>query len=929
MFKIYKGNKSRTPSKSPNYSSRDSHASDGTPHRPGKQRDLILTNILEESSTVDEPRSFEQDEQYLDECLKALDENAEELQVGEGDLEEYDFDDYNSIASTASLLNIHAELAQDEKNFAVRNHVQTPTNETMALKTSQSRSTGMHETVVNGEDRSQAHLREQLLRISKVQASISKVRNWSKCANGSLNKEEWKDLLLEAAQQGDLKRVQEVYSKLGGTSELAIRITDSFANTAVHKAAESGNLPCLQWLVEQLPNDCLRNITNHDNLTPLAVAVTHGNVQCVQWLLEETSAAEEMSDNATRAALMHLTIQSGQDACLGCLLAHIRDKFLDLDVTDSSGVTLAHVAAREGHMTCLQTLVDHNIDVTIEDKDGRSPADYAYAAGQSGCGRYLVMEESCWLLSVRIAKLHRELKDCKDENKELRQKLQVLESRATSGMPDRPEAVGGDQSDTSTGTSKSLDDRLGTKMNDSPRSDRRRASGSPDGESPKGFGHDRPVYQYHVNGSEHNPDQGSPFNRFNGSGMTFVNKETEVKSARQFEALKQQRRLSTTRSIDSAGSGVCSPMSLTDAATDHSAMQLVMAKQIAANTRRLVMSKHSQKVEESPLIGLRVIPTVYDGGSVNEPRGEVGPSLQVLQPDTYYSPSSSRSHSPTRTDSTSGSRPTSGTPREDFREIKRTNAVTTTAEKRNASEDRTGTPSRIRSLANRRKPPSLSSDSTLSSDSEFERSSQQNNGPRHRRGYPPSSRSKELNGNGTVLRQGLHRRAPVDKNRAKKTVSWNESLKANLPTNVNKQIPNEKPRIPPKPPVRTVSRDSRALRTKSRDGGVEMTFSADSVAVKKLRESERTILRDSGTEMFRSHGSESGRIVLRDSDMFGYGQVDRNPARNGVDRFVVPSVVVQQPIKPVAGNSGPESLSYSLDGYQQDDRPWYETDEFD
>lgn len=45
-------------------------------------------------------------------------------------------------------------------------------------------------------------------------------------------------------------------------------------------------------------------------------------------------------------------------------------------------------------------------------------------------------------------------------------------------------------------------------------------------------------------------------------------------------------------------------------------------KQIAANTRRLVMSKHSQKVEESPLIGMREIPTVYDGGSVNEPRGK-------------------------------------------------------------------------------------------------------------------------------------------------------------------------------------------------------------------------------------------------------------------------------------------------------------------
>lgn len=94
-------------------------------------------------------------------------------------------------------------------------------------------------------------------------------------------------------------------------------------------------------------------------------------------------------------------------------------------VTDSSGVTLAHVAAREGHLTCIQTLVDHDIDVTIPDKDGRSPADYAYSAGQTGCARYLVMEESCWLLSVRIAKLHKELKDCKEENKELRQRLEA------------------------------------------------------------------------------------------------------------------------------------------------------------------------------------------------------------------------------------------------------------------------------------------------------------------------------------------------------------------------------------------------------------------------------------------------------------------------------------------------------------------------
>ena len=54
----------------------------GFSNRPAtKPRDLILTNILEEGSSVDEPRSFEQDEQYLDECLKVLDRNPEQLRV--------------------------------------------------------------------------------------------------------------------------------------------------------------------------------------------------------------------------------------------------------------------------------------------------------------------------------------------------------------------------------------------------------------------------------------------------------------------------------------------------------------------------------------------------------------------------------------------------------------------------------------------------------------------------------------------------------------------------------------------------------------------------------------------------------------------------------------------------------------------------------
>lgn len=90
----------------------------------------------------------------------------------------------------------------------------------------------------------------------------------------------------------------------------------------------------------------------------------------------------------------------------------------------------------------------------------------------------------------------------------------------------------------------------------------------------------RPVYQSaHMNGSDHNPDHRPPASSrmINSNGIPIVNKETGVKSARQFEALKLQRRLGARGSIDSAGSGVSTPMSWSDTTTDNTAVQLVMA----------------------------------------------------------------------------------------------------------------------------------------------------------------------------------------------------------------------------------------------------------------------------------------------------------------------------------------------------------------
>lgn len=137
-------------------------------------------------------------------------------QVEECDIEEYDFDDYNSVASTASLLNIHAELAQEENNASTKNlpRLTLTANQGSASKAFQSRGKVEKQTVTNDIEllnSASPHIREQLLRnarISKVQASISKVNNWGKYGpNSVLNTDECKESFLKAAQAGDLRRM--------------------------------------------------------------------------------------------------------------------------------------------------------------------------------------------------------------------------------------------------------------------------------------------------------------------------------------------------------------------------------------------------------------------------------------------------------------------------------------------------------------------------------------------------------------------------------------------------------------------------------------------------------------------------------------------------------------------------------------------------
>ena len=119
---------------------------------------------------------------------------------------------------------------------------------------------------------------------------------------------------------------------------------------------------------------------------------------------------------------------------------------------------------------------------------------------------------------------------------------------------------------------------------------------------------------------------------------------------------------------------------------------------------------------------------------------------------------------------------------------------------------------------------------------------------------------KQHNGNITGPRESTDE---SENRKISKTVPWKESVKEQA--DQKKQIGVNKPRVPPKPPVRTVSRDSVSARARSRDDGAPHT----------------AVLRDREPHMIRLTGSEYDRTELRDN-MSVHGLVPRKPVQDGL-----------------------------------------------
>lgn len=117
-------------------------------------------------------------------------------QVRNSEVEEYDFDDFNSIASTTSMLNLATDIDD-------RLRISSPPNVTSTPLMTRSPPNG-YISVLNTLDQTNGFGRiKENDKLSNFQKSLSRVQNWDQLGRGG-EQEDWSQVLIQASEKGDL-----------------------------------------------------------------------------------------------------------------------------------------------------------------------------------------------------------------------------------------------------------------------------------------------------------------------------------------------------------------------------------------------------------------------------------------------------------------------------------------------------------------------------------------------------------------------------------------------------------------------------------------------------------------------------------------------------------------------------------------------------
>lgn len=203
--------------------------------------------------------------------------------------------------------------------------------------------------------------------------------------------------------------------KLGLSNKVDVHATDVYGRVPLHYACMHGYVELVQELINAAPETV--NFRDQDSFTPLIHAIVRSQLSCVETLLSRGAdlsrlgpgehvplnlacqyasleilelllqRSAEMISDAEGLFPQHLVARSGKTPQSLLLLQKYG---ANLDQPDKlyQWTPLFH-AASEGHVECLQTLLQCGVDVDIVDEKGLSAMYYATWEGHLECMRLL------------------------------------------------------------------------------------------------------------------------------------------------------------------------------------------------------------------------------------------------------------------------------------------------------------------------------------------------------------------------------------------------------------------------------------------------------------------------------------------------------------------------------------------------------------
>ncbi|XP_064985761.1 E3 ubiquitin-protein ligase XB3 isoform X2 [Musa acuminata AAA Group] len=194
-----------------------------------------------------------------------------------------------------------------------------------------------------------------------------------------------------AVQAGDLQAVD---SYLKDDPSLLLRTTIYDRLSALHIAAANGRVEVLSMILDRSVSP---DVLNRDKQTPLMLAAMHGKIECVQKLLD-SGANILMFDSVNGRTCLHHAAYYGHSDCLRAILSAAKSTHVAsswgfarfVNVSDGTGATPLHLAARQKRPSCVHILVDNGALVCASTgRYGRMPYEVALKQNHGECAALL------------------------------------------------------------------------------------------------------------------------------------------------------------------------------------------------------------------------------------------------------------------------------------------------------------------------------------------------------------------------------------------------------------------------------------------------------------------------------------------------------------------------------------------------------------